>query len=133
MTKVEIIQELLDTNSSITNDINMKLGDLSEKSNKFSSENDKVHSKLQHYEKFFSHLLTRIIHLECTAVIDSQYSRREATASNPVPANTKDVLEENICKSSLLTEVSTLYLAFSNLVNIKLTEHGKYTENISCN
>lgn len=42
--------------------------------------------------------------MECNAVIDSQYSRGETIASNPVPAEIKDdLLEEYICKALLLT------------------------------
>ena len=42
--------------------------------------------------------------MECNAVIDSQYSRGETIASNPVPAEIKDdVLEEYICKGLLQT------------------------------
>ena len=63
MSKKEIIQELLDINKYITNDITMKLSELSKKKKKnFSSENNTVHSDLQHCKKFFSHLLPRITH-----------------------------------------------------------------------
>lgn len=65
ISKKEIIQELLDINKYITNDITIKLSELSKKKkkriNKFSSENNTVHSELQHC-KFFSHLLPRITH-----------------------------------------------------------------------
>ena len=66
ISKKEIIQELLDINKYITNDITIKLSELSKKKkkriNKFSSENNTVHSELQHCKKFFSHLLPRITH-----------------------------------------------------------------------
>lgn len=62
MSKKEIIQELLDINKYITNDITMKLSELSKKKKKNSSENNTVHSELQHCKKFFSHLLPRITH-----------------------------------------------------------------------
>ena len=62
MSKKEIIQELLDINKYITNDITMKLSELSKKKKKKFSENNTVHSELQHCKKFFSHLLPRITH-----------------------------------------------------------------------
>ena len=66
MSKEELIQELTDINSSFVNDINTKLTDLSEKFNDFTSKYDKVYSELQQCKSFNSHLLTRIIQLECT-------------------------------------------------------------------
>ena len=70
---------------------------------------DNVNSELQQCKKFNSHLLTRIIQLECNAVTNSQYSRRETIELNPVPADiTEDVLEENICKALSLTGVNVV-------------------------
>ena len=73
------------------------------------SKYDNVNSELQQCKKFNSHLLTRIIQLECNAVTNSQYSRRETIELNPVPADiTEDVLEENICKALSLTGVNVV-------------------------
>ena len=109
MNKEELIQELTDINASFVNDINTKLSNLKEKFNDFLSKFDKVSSELQQCEKFNSHLLTRIILLECNAVANSQYSRRETIELNPVPADiTEDVLEENVCKALSLTGVNVV-------------------------
>ena len=106
MTKKELIQELTDINSSFVTDINMKLSNLSEKFNEFLSKY-KIHSELQQSKQFNSHLLTQIIQLECNAVTNSQYSRRETIELNPVPADiTEDILDENICKALSLTGVN---------------------------
>ena len=87
----------------------MKLSNLEEKFNDFWSKYDNVNSELQQYKKFNSHLLTRIIQLECNAVTNSQYSRRETIELNPVPTDiTEDVLEENICKALPLTGVNVI-------------------------
>ena len=109
MCKEELIQELTDINSSFVNNINVKLTDLSERFNKFTSKYDKVHSELQQCKSFNSHLLTRFIQLECNAVTNSQYSRRETIELNPVPAEIyEDVLEESICKALSLTGVNVV-------------------------
>ena len=109
MSKEELIQELTDINSSFVNDINTKLTDLSEKFNDFTSKYDKVYSELQQCKSFNSHLLTRIIQLERSAVTNSQYSRRETIELNPVPAEIHDdVLEENVCKALSLTGVNVV-------------------------
>ena len=47
MSKEELIQELTDINSSFVNDINVKLTDLSQKFNEFTSIYDKVCSELR--------------------------------------------------------------------------------------
>ena len=86
MSKEELIQELTNINSSFVNDINAKLTDLSDRFNEFTSKYDKVYSELQQCESYNSHLLTRIIQLECNAVTNSQYSRRETIELDPVPA-----------------------------------------------
>ena len=53
-----------------------------------------VNAELQQCKRFNSHLLTRIIQLECNAVTNSQYSTRETIEVSPVPAGiTEDVLE----------------------------------------
>ena len=53
-----------------------------------------VNAELQQCKRFNSHLLTRIIQLECNAVTNSQYSTRETIELSPVPAGiTEDVLE----------------------------------------
>ena len=45
--------------------------------------------------------------LECNAVTNAQYSRRETIELNPMPADiTEDILEENICKALSLTGVN---------------------------
>ena len=45
--------------------------------------------------------------MECNTVANSQYSRRETTELNPVPAEIhEDVLEESICKALPLTGVN---------------------------
>ena len=55
-----------------------------------------------------SHLLTRIIQLERSAVTNPQYSRRETIAFDPVPADiTEDVLED-ICKALSLAGVKVV-------------------------
>ena len=77
MTKEELIQELSDINSSFVSDINAKLTGLSEKFNEFTSKYDKVYSELQQCKSFNSHLVNRIIQLECSAVANSQYSREK--------------------------------------------------------
>ena len=86
MSKEELTQELTDINSSFANDINAELTDLSERFNKFTSKYEKVYSELQQCKSFNSHLLARIIQLEHNDVTNSQYSRRETTELNPVPA-----------------------------------------------
>ena len=98
MSKEELIQELADINSSFVNDINAKLTDLSGKFNEFTSNYDNVYSELQQCKSFNSHLLIRFIRLERNAITNSQYSRRETTKLNPVPAEiNEDVLKESIC------------------------------------
>ena len=47
VSKEELFQELTDINSSFVNDINVKLTDLSEKFNEFTSTYDEVCSELQ--------------------------------------------------------------------------------------
>ena len=48
-----------------------------------------------------------IVQLECNAVSNSQYSRRETTELNPVAAEIHEgVLEESICKALSLTRVN---------------------------
>ena len=107
MSKEELIQELSDINSSLVNDINAKLTGLSQKFNEFTSKYDKVYSELQQCKSFNSHLLNRIIQLECNAVTNSQYSRRETIEVNPVSAEIQDdVLEASICKALSLTGVT---------------------------
>ena len=106
MSKEELIQELTNINSSFVNDINAKLTDLSDK---FTLKYDKIYSELQQCKSYNSHLLTRIIQLECNAVISSQYSIRETIEFNPVPAEIhEDVLEESICKALSLTGVNVV-------------------------
>ena len=85
MSKEELIQELTNINSSFFNDINAKLTDLSDRFNKFMSKYNKVYSELQECKSYNSHLLTRIIQLEHSAVTNSQYSRRETIELNPEP------------------------------------------------
>ena len=68
MSKEELIQELTDIYSSFVNIINVKITDLSERFNKLSSKCDEVYSELQQCKSFNSHLLTRIIQVECNAV-----------------------------------------------------------------
>ena len=104
MSKEELIQELTKINSSFVNDINVKLTDLSDRFNEFTSKYDKVYSKLQQCKSYNSHLLTRITQLEHNAVTNSQYSRQETIELNPVPAEIhEDVLEDSICKALSLT------------------------------
>ena len=64
MSEEELIQELTDINSSFVSNINVKLTDLCERFNEFTSKYDKVCSELQQCKSFNSHLLTRIIQLE---------------------------------------------------------------------
>ena len=108
MNKEELVQEqLTDINSSFFNDINAKLTGLLEKFNEFPSKYDKVYSELQQCKSFNSHLLNRIIQLDCSAVTNSQYSRREPIEVNPVPAEIQDnVLEASACKALSLTRVN---------------------------
>ena len=116
MSKEELIQELTDINSSFVNGINAKLTDLSEKFNEFNSKYYKVYSELQHGKSFNSHLLTRVIQLERSAVTNSQYSRGETIELNSVPVEIhEDVLEESICKALSLTGL-TLFLRIFTLV-----------------
>ena len=106
ISKEELIQELTNINSSFVNDINAKLTDLSDK---FTLKYDKIYSELQQCKSYNSHLLTRIIQLECNAVISSQYSIRETIEFNPVPAEIHEaVLEESICKALSLTGVNVV-------------------------
>ena len=86
MNKEELIQELPNINSSFVNDINAKLTDLSDRFNEFTSKYDKDYSELQQCRSYSSHLLTRIIQLEHSAVTNSQYSRRETIELNPAAA-----------------------------------------------
>ena len=51
MSKEELIQELIDINSSFVNDINIKLSNLEEKFNDFLSKYDNVSSDFQQYKK----------------------------------------------------------------------------------
>ena len=68
MSEEELIQELNDINSSFVNNINVKLTDLCERFNEFTSKYDKICSELQQCKSFNSHLLTRIIQLERNTV-----------------------------------------------------------------
>ena len=107
--KEGLFQKLTDIKSSFVNDINMKLSNLEEKFNEFVSKYDNVNSELQQCKKFSSHLMLRIIQLECIAVANSQYSRRETIELNPVHADiTKDALDENVCKALSLTGVNVV-------------------------
>ena len=107
MSKEELVQELTDINSNIVNSIHAKLTHLPEKFNEFTSKYDKVCSELQQCKSFNFYLLTRIIQLECNAVTNSQYSRRETFELNPVPAEiTEYNLKESICKALSLTAVN---------------------------
>ena len=64
---------------------------------------------MQQCKSLNSHLLTRIIQLECNAVTNSQNNRRETIELNPVPAEIhEDVLEESICKVLSLTGVNVV-------------------------
>ena len=109
MSKREVIQELTDINTRSVNDINTKLSNLEENFNDFLSKYGKVNSELRQCKKFNSHLLTRIVQLECNAVANSQYSRRKTIELNPVPADiTEDVLEENVCKALSLNGVNVV-------------------------
>ena len=91
MSKEELIHELTDIDSSFITDINTKLSNLDKKFNDFQSKYDNVNSELQQCKKSNSYLLTRIIQLECNAVTNSQYSRRETKELNPVLA---DIIED---------------------------------------
>ena len=87
----------------------MKLTDLSDRFNEFTSKYLKVYSELQQCKSYNPHLLTRTIQLERNTVTNSQYSRRETTDLNPVPAEIhKDVFEDSICKALSLTEVNII-------------------------
>lgn len=61
ISKEEFTQELSDTNSSFTNNLIIKLTNLLEKFNKFTSKYDKLHSELQQYKKYNIYLLAIII------------------------------------------------------------------------
>ena len=64
--------------------------------------------ELQQCESCNSHLLTRIVQLECNAVTDSQYSRRETIELNLVTAGVHEyVFEESVWKVLSLTGVNT--------------------------
>ena len=104
-----LIQELTDINSSFVNDINVKVSDLTETFNEFTSKYDGVCFELQQCKSFNSHLLTRIILLERSVVTDSWYSRRETIELNYVPAEIQeDVSEESVCKTLSLTGVNVV-------------------------
>ena len=73
------------------------------------SKYEKVHSELQQYKTFKSHLLAKIIKLELNALINSQYRKRETIELNSVPVDiTEDVLEENSCKVLSVTGVKVV-------------------------
>ena len=98
MSKEELFQEL--TNSSFVNNINTKLSDLSDRFNKFTSKYDEVYFELPQCKSSNFCLLTRKIQLECNAVTNSQYSRRETIELNPIPAEIHEgVLKESICRA----------------------------------
>ena len=104
-----LIQELTDINSSFVNDINVKVSDLPETFNEFTSKYDRVCFELQQCKSFNSHLLTRITLLERSVVTDSWYSRRETIELNYVPAEIQeDVSEESVCKALSLTGVNVV-------------------------
>ena len=104
-----LIQELTDINSSFVNDVNVKVSDLTETFNEFTSKYDGVCFELQQCKSFNSHLLTRIILLERSVVTDSWYSRRETIELNYVPAEIQeDVSEESVCKALSLTGVNVV-------------------------
>ena len=104
-----LIQELTDINSSFVNDINVKVSDLPETFNEFTSKYDRVCFELQQCKSFNSHLLNRIILLERSVVTDSWYSRRETIELNYVPAEIQeDVSEESVCKALSLTGVNVV-------------------------
>ena len=75
MSKKEIIQELLDINKYITNDITMKLSELSKKKKK-KKFLLKITQFTQSYgiAKSFFLICFQELLMECNAVIDSQYS-----------------------------------------------------------
>ena len=109
MSKEMLIQELTDINSSFVNDINVKVSDLPETFNEFTSKYDRVCFELKQCKSFNSHLLTRIILLERSVVTDSWYSRRETIELNYVPAEIQeDVSEESVCKALSLTGVNVV-------------------------
>ena len=114
MSKEELFQEL--TNSSFVNNINTKLFDLSDRFNKFTSKYDEVYFELPHCKSSNSCLLTRKIQLECNAVTNSQYSRRETIELNPIPAEIHEgVLKESICRALWIIGV-TFVLRICKLV-----------------
>ena len=85
----------------------MKLNDLPEKFNEFTSKYDKVYLELQLCKSFSSHLLIRIIQLEHNPATNFQYSRRKTIELNPMSVEIHDdVLEESVCKVLLLTGVN---------------------------
>ena len=97
MSKEGLIQELTNINSSFANDIDAKLSDLSNTFSEFTSKHDKVCSELQQCKNYNSHLLTRIVQLECNAITNYQYSRQETIELNPVAAEIQEGdLEESI-------------------------------------
>ena len=91
MSKEGLIQELTHINSGFINNINAELTGLLEKLNKFTSKYDKVYLELQQCKSLNSHLLNRIIQLDCNDVTNSQYSRRETSEVNSVPDEIQDM------------------------------------------
>ena len=73
MSKKEIIQELLDINKYITNDITMKLSELSKKKKKNFLKITQFTQSYSIAKSFFLICFQELL-MECNAVIDSQYS-----------------------------------------------------------
>ena len=77
--------------------------------NEFLSKYNKVHSELQEYKKFNSHLLARIIQWERNAVTNYQNKRKETINLYPVPADiTENVLKESIYNALSLARVNVI-------------------------
>ena len=74
MSKKEIIQELLDINKYITNDITMKLSELSKKKKKNFLLKITQFTQIYSIAKSFFLICFQELLMECNAIIDSQYS-----------------------------------------------------------
>ena len=109
MSTEELIQELAGITSNFVNGVNIKLNDLSETFNEFSSKYNKVFWELLQCKISNFHQFSRNIHLERNAAIDSQYSRTETMELKPVHADVHvDVLEEIICNALSLAGVNVV-------------------------
>ena len=72
MSKEELIEQLVSHN-----EVAAKLSELSKILDEFSDKYETLHSELKITQNYSSFFLERVYHLECNAVSNSQYHRRE--------------------------------------------------------